>query len=200
MNLTFYPSSAKTARWPTTISIFSSSIFTRSRNTGSRSQPPKMDANGRARLFPYDEYGCATVAAGFIPPFSGPTTISQLHGSPIRSSFGRLSRWKNPARASYFAWQDPSSIMPRRGLFGQMFYAALNRWRSGSTPATATRPALIRLALDYVPKSSRHLRRAFRYANWFGEGMDYLTMPREAFFEKHGRRTSPNAPQNLVSR
>ncbi|MFA6947544.1 MAG: ADP-ribosylglycohydrolase family protein [Eubacteriales bacterium] len=153
--------------------------------------------------FPYDEYGYGATALrlGLRPPFSGKydNPFTNCMGSPIRSELWAALAHGRPALAAYFAWQD--AVVDHaggEGLYGEMFYAALEAMayerdvRSHDDAA-----ALISDALAYVPSASRTYAALTDMLRWYREGVSYLAM-RDKILAAHGRSNFTDAPQNIA--
>jgi len=90
-------------------------------------------------------------------------------GAQIRAdAFGYLAAG-NPQRAAEFAWRDACISHVKNGIYGEMLMAAM----IAAAPYCDDPPALVRVGLSEIPKTSRLHRDIAEVLRWHRQGLSY---------------------------
>ncbi len=146
--------------------------------------------------FPWDEYGYGifNLRRGLKPPITGSFNnwFTDCMGSPIRSEIWAALAPGDPQLAATMAYQDAIVDHGREGVFGEMFFAALE----SAAFVISDVYQLLDIGLAMIPEDCR-VSRAIRDAiGWYKEGNDWKKT-RELILERYGHYNMTDAPQNL---
>ena len=147
--------------------------------------------------FPWDEYGVckANLFEGLQPPISGQHNnwFTDSMGAPIRSEIWACLAPGCPDLAATLAYQDGCVDHGGEGLFGEIFFAALE-----SAAFVLSDPdELLDLALGFIPADSRTARAVEVCRSSHAAGDDWLAC-REAILQAAGHANFTDAPQNIA--
>ena len=148
-------------------------------------------------VYPFDEYGVAVanVRLGLTPPATGHYNnyFGDCMGSPIRSEIWACIAPGRPGIAAWYAWQDAQVDHYGEGVYGEIYYAALESMAFVETDLRK----LIAGALDWITPECR-VAQAVRLV--LDETLAGKELPaiRESILEKFGHPNFTHCVQNIA--
>ncbi len=147
--------------------------------------------------YPWDEYGVgkANLFLGVEPPVSGQHNnwFSDSMGAPIRSEIWACVAPGCPDLAAALAYQDGCVDHGGEGLFGEIFFAALE----SAAFVLSDRDALLDLGLGFLPPDCRTALAVRVCRERHAAGDDWLAC-RQAILAAVGHDNFTDAPQNIA--
>ena len=147
--------------------------------------------------YPWDEYGLgkANLFRGLEPPVSGQRNnwFTDSMGSPIRSEIWACVAPGCPDLAAALAYQDGCVDHGGEGLFGEIFFAALE----SAAFVLDDREALLDLGLSFLPPDCRTAKAVRVCRERHAAGDDWLQC-RQAILDAAGHVNFTDAPQNIA--
>lgn len=147
--------------------------------------------------YPWDEYGLckANLFLGIEPPVSGQHNnwFTDSMGAPIRSEIWACVAPGNPDLAAALAYQDGCVDHGGQGLFGEIFFAALE----SAAFVIDDRDALLDLGLEFLPPDCRVYQGVVACRESHARGDDWLGC-RQAIMDAVGHENFTDAPQNIA--
>lgn len=147
--------------------------------------------------YPWDEYGVAiaNLRMGLKPPVTGfyNNWFKDSMGAPIRSEIWACLFPGRPAVATWYAIQDAEVDHWGEGVYGEIFFAALESMAFVETDIKT----LVDRALEYIPTGSRVHRAVAMACRSFADGHS-LRESRDLIVEYFGHHNFTDAPQNLA--
>jgi ADP-ribosylglycohydrolase len=148
-------------------------------------------------IYPMDEYGVAlaNLRMGLRPPASGfyNNWFKDAMGAPIRSEIWACAFAGKPATASWYAQQDAQVDHWGEGVYGEIFFAALESMAFAQDDL----PTLVAQALEFIPSGSRVHRAVTLATKSFREGVA-LEDARNQVLAHFGHHNFTDAPQNIA--
>lgn len=147
--------------------------------------------------YPWDEYGLgkANLFLGLEPPVSGQYNnwFTDSMGAPIRSEIWACVAPGCPDLAAALAYQDGCVDHGGEGLFGEIFFAALE----SAAFVLEDRDALLDLGLSFLPPDCRTALAVRVCREAHAAGADWLQC-RQAILDAVGHVNFTDAPQNIA--
>ncbi len=148
-------------------------------------------------IYPFDEYGVAiaNLRAGLNPPLTGYYNNWFMNGmgAPIRSEIWACIFPGRPEIAGWYAWQDACVDHWDEGVYGEVFFAALE---SAAFSSSSTLIRLVKSALAFLPDSSRIFRAVELTISLYEEGAT-LRETREKILSEFGHQNFTDSVQNI---
>ena len=148
--------------------------------------------------FPFNEYayGLRNLRRGLLPPVSGSYDNPFINGmgSPIRTEVWAMVAHGRPEVAAALAYEDAIVDHADEGVWGSMFFAALEALAFGSDD----RERILNQALSFIPDTSAISRVVCDLRSWHRQGLDWITA-RENILASYGNYEDfTDAPQNVA--
>ncbi|MBC7288593.1 MAG: ADP-ribosylglycohydrolase family protein [Armatimonadetes bacterium] len=147
--------------------------------------------------YPWCEYGFSQLNArrGLIPPLTGSydNWFGDCMGAPIRSEIWACIAPGCPHIACEYAWRDAIRDHWGEGVWGEMFFAAVE----SAAFVISDRDALLDIGLSAVPPWSQVARAVAQVRDSYARGYDWLTA-RNRVLAEFGQQHMTNAPQNIA--
>jgi hypothetical protein len=146
--------------------------------------------------YPWCEYGFSNLNAkrGLIPPMTGSydNWFGDCMGSPIRSEIWACVAPGAPHIACEYAWRDAVRDHWGEGVWGEMFFAAVE----SAAFVIDDKDALIDIGLAAIPPWSKIARAVEIACDSYRRGDDWL-VARNRVLAEVGQQHMTNAPQNF---
>ena len=147
--------------------------------------------------YPWCEYGFSQLNArrGLIPPLTGSydNWFGDCMGAPIRSEIWACVAPGLPHIACEYAWRDAVRDHWGEGVWGEMFFAAVE----SAAFLISDVDALLDIGLAAIPPWSKTARAVAQVRDSFARGYDWLTA-RNRVLAEFGQQHMTNAPQNIA--
>lgn len=155
------------------------------------------DAWRKCHVYPFDEYGMAlmNLYRQLDPPVSGQFAnhFGDCMGAPIRSEIWACIAPGAPGLAARFAYYDGCVDHSGEGIWGEIFFAALE---SAAFVESDTN-ALLDAGLAAVPPECRTAGAVRLTRQLHADGLDWLAA-REQILAEYGHVNFTDAPQNIA--
>lgn len=147
--------------------------------------------------YPWDEYGLgkANLFLGIEPPVSGQHNnwFTDSMGAPIRSEIWACAAPGCPDLAAALAYQDGCVDHGGEGLFGEIFFAAME----AAAFVIEDRETLLDLGLSFLPPDCRTAKAIRICRERHAAGDDWLQC-RQVILDQAGHVNFTDAPQNIA--
>lgn len=148
-------------------------------------------------IYPFDEYGVAlaNLKMGLKPPVTGyyNNWFKDSMGSPIRAELWGCLFPGKPATAAWYALQDAQVDHWGEGVYGEIFFAALESLAFENNDLNA----LINQALSFIPEDCRVYQAVSMAVRSFADGESLLNSRNEVLASFRNDNFT-DAPQNLA--
>ncbi|MDT8391606.1 MAG: ADP-ribosylglycohydrolase family protein [Lentisphaeria bacterium] len=148
-------------------------------------------------VYPFDEYGVAlaNLKMGLKPPVTGyyNNWFKDSMGSPIRSELWACLFPGRPATAAWYALQDAQVDHWGEGVYGEIFFAALESLAFDHEDVAA----LVSQALAFIPEDCRVYQAVSMVTRSFADGESLLNSRNEVLASFRNDNFT-DAPQNMA--